>query len=55
MRHGFCIRGFRNDEFNIRGMQELLGHSSVSTMQVYTSVVLEDLSEELKNRKSIMK
>lgn len=54
LRHSFATEGLRNDEFNIRELQELLGHSAVSTTQVYTSVVLEDLSKKFKKRKSIM-
>ncbi|MDR7856118.1 tyrosine-type recombinase/integrase [Tissierella sp.] len=55
LRHGFATEALRNDEFNIRELQELLGHSSVSTTQVYTSVVLDDLAKKFKQRKSIMK
>lgn len=54
LRHSFATEGLRNEEFNIRELQELLGHSSVSTTQVYTSVVLEDLAKKFKKRKSIM-
>lgn len=54
LRHSFATNSLRNDEFNIRELQEILGHSSVSTTQVYTGVVLDDISKKFKNRKSIM-
>lgn len=54
LRHSFATNSLRNDEFNIRELQEILGHSSVSTTQVYTGVVLDDIAKKFKNRKSIM-
>lgn len=53
LRHGFATEALRNEEFNIRELQELMGHSDVSTTQVYTSVVLEDLKKKFSKRKSI--
>lgn len=55
LRHSFATDSLRNDEFNIRQLQKLLGHSSVSTTQVYTHVTLEEISEKFKQRKSITK
>lgn len=54
LRHGFATEGLRNDEFDIRQLQELLGHSDVSTTQIYTSVVQDDLKKIFGQRKSIM-
>lgn len=54
LRHSFATNSLRNDEFNIRELQEILGHSDISTTQVYTSVVMDDISKKFKNRKSIM-
>lgn len=54
LRHSFATNSLRNDEFNIRELQEILGHSDISTTQIYTSVVLDDISKKFKNRKSIM-
>ena len=31
LRHGFATEALRNEEFNIRELQELMGHSDVST------------------------
>jgi len=54
LRHSFATNSLRNDEFNIRELQEILGHSDISTTQVYTSVVMDDIQKKFKNRKSIM-
>ncbi len=42
LRHRFASKAFRGD-FNIRAVQELLGHASVVTTQIYTQVDDEDL------------
>lgn len=54
LRHSFATQGLRNEEFNIRELQELMGHSDISTTQIYTSVVLEDLKKKFNKRKSII-
>jgi integrase/recombinase XerD len=42
MRHSFSTNFLRNNG-NLRYLQELLGHSSLETTQMYTHVVNEDL------------
>lgn len=54
LRHSFATSALRSKELNIRELQEVLGHSDISTTQVYTSVVMDDISEKFKNRESIM-
>lgn len=43
LRHRFASRAYVGSGYNIRAVQELLGHSSVSTTQVYTAVDDDDL------------
>lgn len=43
LRHRFASRAYRGSNYNIRAVQELLGHSSVATTQVYTAVDDDDL------------
>lgn len=42
LRHRFASRAYRGQK-NIRAVQELLGHASVATTQIYTAVDSEDL------------
>lgn len=53
LRHTYATELVREGDCNIRDVQELLGHSSVATTQVYTHVVLEDLQEKIMKRKGI--
>lgn len=54
LRHSFATSALRNKELNIRELQEVLGHSDISTTQIYTSVVMDDISEKFKNRKRMV-
>jgi integrase/recombinase XerC len=53
LRHTFATECLRDDNFNIREVQELLGHSSPNTTQVYTHVVQDELQEKIQKRKGI--
>lgn len=53
LRHTFLTECLRSGEFNIREVQELAGHSSVSTTQIYTHVVMEELQAKVMKRKGI--
>lgn len=43
LRHRFASRAYAGSGYNLRAVQELLGHSSVATTQVYTAVDDDDL------------
>lgn len=43
LRHRFASRAFRGSGYNLRAVQELLGHASVATTQIYTAVDDDDL------------
>lgn len=43
LRHRFASRAFRGSGYNLRAVQELLGHASISTTQIYTAVDDDDL------------
>lgn len=53
-RHSFATELVREKECNIRDIQELLGHSSVSTTQIYTHVVMDELQAKIVKRKGII-
>lgn len=42
LRHRFATRAYRGTR-NIRAVQELLGHSSIATTQIYTAVDDEEM------------
>jgi integrase/recombinase XerD len=48
-----CATELLKEGFNIREVQEELGHSSVSTTMVYTHVVMDELQDKIMKRKSI--
>lgn len=53
LRHSFATETLKSGDFTIREVQELMGHSDISTTQVYTHVTLEGITEKFKGRKSI--
>jgi site-specific recombinase XerD len=44
LRHTFATLGLRDGAFNLRQLQELLGHASLATTQIYTRVGDEELA-----------
>lgn len=53
LRHS-CMTSLLREGFNIREVQEIAGHSSVSTTQIYTHVTLDELKDKYKNRSSVI-
>lgn len=45
LRHRFATRAYRNSNHNLRAVQELLGHASVATTQVYAGVEGDELRQ----------
>jgi len=48
LRHTFATYFYRKTK-NIRMLQKILGHSDISTTQIYTHIVDHELEEEMKN------
>ncbi len=53
LRHSFATDILRSGDFNIREVQELLGHSSIQTTQIYTHVAIDELQDKFANRKGL--
>ena len=45
LRHTYAVRLYKSSGNNLRLVQKLLGHSSISTTQVYADVVESDVQE----------
>lgn len=54
LRHSFATETLKSGDFNIRELQELMGHSDISTTMIYTHVTLDGIAEKFKGRKSII-
>lgn len=53
LRHSFATDLINSGDFNIREIQELLGHNNISTTQIYTYVSIAEMAKKFKNRASI--
>lgn len=53
LRHTFLTEILREGTANIREVQQLAGHSSLNTTMIYTHVVMDELQEKIKKRKSL--
>ncbi|HHX60320.1 MAG TPA: tyrosine-type recombinase/integrase [Epulopiscium sp.] len=51
LRHSFATEILKSGDFNIRELQEMLGHGHVTTTQIYTHVTQADIAKKMKNRR----
>ena len=49
LRHTYAVRLYKASGYNLRLVQKQLGHSSVSTTQVYADVMDEDVDQAMEN------
>jgi len=50
LRHTYATELMQDPEFSARDVQELLGHSSLTTTQIYTHVSQTELAEKIRRR-----
>lgn len=52
-RHSFATDILNDNNFNLVELKDLLGHSSISTTQVYTHVAMEEVKKKFQSRKPL--
>jgi integrase/recombinase XerC len=50
LRHSFATKYLNDDICNLRELQELMGHESIMSTQVYTHVSIDKLAEKIQRR-----
>lgn len=53
LRHG-CLTSLLKEGFTIREVQEIAGHADISTTQIYTHVVLDEIAAKFSKREGLM-
>jgi integrase/recombinase XerD len=48
LRHSFAVKYYKQSGHDLMGLKEQLGHSNLSTTQVYAAVLPEDIQEKMK-------
>ena len=54
LRHGFATNLLNSGDYNLREVQDLLGHEKISTTQIYTHVAMDKMVEKFRQKKSSM-
>lgn len=49
LRHTYAVRLYKASGYNLRAVQKQLGHSSVSTTQIYANIMDSDVTEAVTN------
>lgn len=53
LRHSFATGLLKSGDFNIREVQELLGHASLNTTMIYTHVAIDELKDKFSKRPAL--